>query len=54
MRHLGFNSWVFKYVGFIAAGLFAGVASAFLAYHTESDKKKIFEDNARRILRLKV
>lgn len=32
MTHLGYNTWVFKYLGFIIAGLFSGVAGMLFAY----------------------
>jgi branched-chain amino acid transport system permease protein len=32
MRSLGYNTWLFRYIGFLVAGLFAGVAGVFLAY----------------------
>jgi branched-chain amino acid transport system permease protein len=33
MRALGYNVWLHKYLAFIIAGLFAGVAGAFWAYY---------------------
>jgi branched-chain amino acid transport system permease protein len=32
MRSLGFNVWLFKYIGFLVAGLFSGVAGVLLPY----------------------
>jgi branched-chain amino acid transport system permease protein len=32
MRSLGFNTWLFRYIGFLVAGLFAGVAGVLLPY----------------------
>jgi branched-chain amino acid transport system permease protein len=32
MHSLGFNTWLFKYVGFLVSGLFAGVAGVLVAY----------------------
>lgn len=31
---LGYNTWLYKYVAFIAAGVFAGIAGVLFAYHT--------------------
>ncbi len=31
---LGYNTWLYKYVAFIVAGVFAGVAGVLFAYHT--------------------
>jgi len=33
MRALGYNVWLYKYIAFIVAGLFAGVAGVLFAYH---------------------
>jgi branched-chain amino acid transport system permease protein len=33
MRHLGYNSWFFKYIAFLVAGLFAGVAGVLFGYY---------------------
>jgi branched-chain amino acid transport system permease protein len=33
MRALGYNTWLYKYIAFIAAGLFAGVSGVLIAYH---------------------
>jgi branched-chain amino acid transport system permease protein len=33
MRTLGFNTWLYKYIAFIIAGVFAGIAGMFFAYH---------------------
>lgn len=33
MRCLGYHAWLYKYVAFIVAGLFAGVAGVLFAYH---------------------
>jgi len=33
MRCLGYNTWVYKYIAFITAGLFAGIAGVFFAYY---------------------
>lgn len=33
MRALGYNTWLYKYIAFIVAGLFAGVAGVLIAYH---------------------
>ena len=33
MRSLGFNTWLLKYVGFIVAGVFAGIAGTLFAYY---------------------
>ncbi len=33
MRALGYNTWLYKYVAFIVAGLFAGVSGVLIAYH---------------------
>jgi branched-chain amino acid transport system permease protein len=33
MRALGYNTWLFKYITFILAGLFAGVAGVLFAYY---------------------
>lgn len=32
MRTLGYNTWLYKYIWFIFAGLFAGIAGALLVY----------------------
>lgn len=32
MSHLGYNPWVFKYIAFLVAGLFAGVAGVLFAW----------------------
>jgi branched-chain amino acid transport system permease protein len=34
MGALGYNTWLFKYVAFIVAGMFAGVAGVLFAYHS--------------------
>lgn len=34
MRSLGYNVWLYKYVAFVIAGTFAGVAGMLFAYHT--------------------
>jgi branched-chain amino acid transport system permease protein len=34
MRVLGYNTWSYKYIAFIVAGLFAGVAGVLFAYYT--------------------
>jgi branched-chain amino acid transport system permease protein len=34
MRALGYNIWLFKYVAFIIAGMFAGAAGVLYAYHS--------------------
>lgn len=34
MRALGYNTWLFKYVTFVIAGMFAGVAGVLFAYHS--------------------
>ena len=34
MVALGYNTWLFKYVAFIVAGMFAGVAGVLFAYHS--------------------
>jgi branched-chain amino acid transport system permease protein len=34
MRALGYNTWLFKYVAFVIAGMFAGVAGVLFAYHS--------------------
>ncbi len=34
MRALGYNTWLFKYVAFVIAGTFAGVAGVLFAYHS--------------------
>ncbi len=33
MRSLGFNPWLFKSIGFLVAGMFAGIAGVLLAYY---------------------
>lgn len=33
MRSLGYNTWLYKYIAFIIAGLFAGVAGVLFAYY---------------------
>jgi len=33
MRALGYNTWLYKYIAFIVAGAFAGIAGMFFAYH---------------------
>ena len=33
MRHLGYNTWLFKYIAFIVSGLFAGVAGVLYVYY---------------------
>lgn len=33
MRALGYNTWLYKYVAFVVAAAFAGVAGVLLAYH---------------------
>ena len=35
MRALGYNTWLFKYIAFIIAGAFAGVAGVLFAYHSK-------------------
>lgn len=32
MRHLGYNTWLYKYIAFVISGLFAGVAGALYIY----------------------
>ena len=32
MRHLGYNTWLYKYIAFIIGGFFAGVAGVFFAH----------------------
>lgn len=34
MQALGYNTWLFKYITFVLAGLFAGVAGVLHAYHS--------------------
>jgi len=34
MRALGYNTWLFQYITFVLAGLFAGVAGVLFAYHS--------------------
>ena len=34
MRALGYNTWLFKYIAFVIAGMFAGVAGVLHAYHS--------------------
>jgi len=34
MQSLGYNTWLYKYIAFIVAGLFAGVAGTLFSYHT--------------------
>jgi branched-chain amino acid transport system permease protein len=34
MQALGYNTWLFKYVTFVIAGMFAGVAGVLFAYHS--------------------
>jgi len=34
MRSLGYNTWLYKYIAFIIAGLFAGVAGFLMPYYT--------------------
>jgi len=33
MRHLGYNTWLYKYIAFIVSGLFAGVAGVLYVYY---------------------
>ena len=33
MRVLGYNTWLYKYIAFIVAGAFAGIAGVLFAYH---------------------
>lgn len=33
MRNLGYNTWAYKYIAFVIAGLFAGVAGVLFGYH---------------------
>lgn len=33
MRTLGYNTWLYKYIAFIIAGAFAGIAGMFFTYH---------------------
>jgi len=34
MQALGYNTWLFKYITFVIAGMFAGVAGVLFAYHS--------------------
>jgi len=34
MRSLGYNTWLYKYIAFVVAGLFAGVAGILFGYHS--------------------
>ena len=36
MKCLGYNTWVYKYIAFIVAGLFAGVAGVLFAYYSRA------------------
>ena len=36
MRSLGYNTWLYKYIAFIIAGLFAGVAGALFPYYAKA------------------
>jgi branched-chain amino acid transport system permease protein len=36
MRSLGYNTWLYKYIAFIIAGLFAGVAGALFPYYARA------------------
>ena len=33
MRALGYNTWLYRYIAYVIAGTFAGVAGVFFAYH---------------------
>jgi branched-chain amino acid transport system permease protein len=33
MRHLGYNTWLYKYVAFVIAGLFAGIAGVLFGHY---------------------
>lgn len=35
MRHLGYNTWLYKYIAFVLAGLFAGVAGVLFGYYNK-------------------
>ncbi len=34
MKHLGYNTWLYKYIAFILGGLFAGVAGSIYTFHS--------------------
>lgn len=34
MRALGYNTWLYKYIAFVVAGMFAGVAGVLFVYHS--------------------
>lgn len=35
MRSMGYNTWLYKYIAFVIAGLFAGVAGVLFLYHVK-------------------